>query len=171
MGLIEVVIAITIMLLVLVPVCYLLVNVISDTGGAVQKTAALSIAEQWIETLNSQGAPPVDPPVNNTPEVNTNIPEGTQSEGNITYTVSAYFQWADLSPGLTTPDLCTSTTLPPGSGPDGDRHLVRRQWLGDRLDDLGLPATGTSHRWLYRHPARGRPRRQPSGPSGRFATE
>ena len=111
-GLIEVVIAITIMLLVLVPVCYLLVNVISDTGGAVQKTAALSIAEQWIETLNSQGAPPVDPPVNNTPEVNTNIPEGTQSEGNITYTVSAYFQWADLSPGLTTPDLCTSTTLP-----------------------------------------------------------
>ncbi|MGP8059142.1 MAG: hypothetical protein ACLP9C_05865 [Acidimicrobiales bacterium] len=112
MGLIEVVIAITIMLLVLVPVCYLLVNVISDTGGAVQKTAALSIAEQWIETLNSQGAPPVDPPVNNTPEVNTNIPEGTQSEGNITYTVSAYFQWADLSPGLTTPDLCTSTTLP-----------------------------------------------------------
>jgi len=108
-GLIEVVIAISIMLLVLVPISYLLVNVISQTGDAVQKTAALSIAEQWIETLNSSGAPPNG---NGTPNVDTSISEGTQYEGNIPYAVSAYFQWADLSPGLTTPDLCLSTVLP-----------------------------------------------------------
>ena len=34
---------------------YLLMDAISQTGDAVQKTAALSIAEEWIETLNNQG--------------------------------------------------------------------------------------------------------------------
>jgi len=98
--------AVAMVMVVLVGVGSLLMTVTSQAGNAIQKTAALSLAEQTIETLNNQG-----PPSNalGGPQVGTTISEGSQVEGNITYTTSAVFNWASVNG---TPDLCASGTVP-----------------------------------------------------------
>ncbi|HUZ08652.1 MAG TPA: hypothetical protein VMU76_00575, partial [Acidimicrobiales bacterium] len=105
-SLLEVVIAIFLLLLVLVPVSYILTNTITQSANAREKTTALGIAEQWVETLNNQG-----PPANaqGLPNVGNAIAEGTQTASNVPYTVSAVFNWATVNGVL---DLCTSGTVP-----------------------------------------------------------
>ena len=105
-SLLEVVIAIFLLLLVLVPVSYILANTITQSANAREKTTALGIAEQWVETLNNQG-----PPANaqGLPNVGNAISEGTQTASNVPYKVSAVFNWATVNGVL---DLCTSGTVP-----------------------------------------------------------
>ncbi len=111
-GLIENLVAIAILVAAFVPVAYLLTNVFNQTAFSRQKITALSLAEQWIETLNYQG-PPMDQ--NNQPDVGhwiTENPGGTQLSGT-TYDVAALFTWASAGNGSTpAPDLCTSGIAP-----------------------------------------------------------
>src|SRR5580704_13989177 len=100
-GMIDCILAMVVLLTVLIPTGYLLTNVISQSASARERITALSVAEQWIETLNNQG-PPSD--TNNQPEVGSSITEASSVLSGITYHVAAEFDWTDSSGG--TPDFC-----------------------------------------------------------------
>lgn len=111
-------IAFAVLLLVLVPVSYLLDNVLGQAGTARNKVQALSIAEKWIEKLNATGPPNA---ATGLPEVGVPIHEGTKTDGGTRYTTSATiryypiatFTWeARTVTGKSLPDLCTSKTVP-----------------------------------------------------------
>jgi hypothetical protein len=102
-----VVVAIVALLTVLVPTSYVLMNATTQSGQARQKTTALDIAEQWIETLNNQGPPLISG--TQLPNVGNAISEGSQTTSNGTYSVSAIFEWATING---TVDLCSSGTIP-----------------------------------------------------------
>lgn len=104
---VDCIIAMVVLIVVLVPTSYLFTNVLANAAQARQRLTALSVAEQWIETLNNQG-PPSD--ANGQPEVGTTLSEGTTVLSGITYSVSATFKWTDATGG--TPDFCSTTTSP-----------------------------------------------------------
>ena len=93
--------AFLILLLVLVPVSYLLTNVLRDSGNSRTKIAALSVAEKWLETLNNSGPVYVD----TVPVVGKPIVEGTTqtpknstikytTDSGIKYYATGTFTWA-----------------------------------------------------------------------------
>jgi len=132
---IECIVAMVVLLGVLIPTGYLFTNVLSQSASARQRITALSVAEQWIETLNTQG-PPAD--TNNQPEVGTTISEPSSVLSGITYTVSAVFNWTDATGG--TPDFCSSVTSPVLG------LQVKVSWVGGQsITDqaiLNFPASG-----------------------------
>ncbi|HUA94413.1 MAG TPA: hypothetical protein VMB82_02675, partial [Acidimicrobiales bacterium] len=134
-GLIDCIVAMVVLLAVLVPTGYLFTNVLSQSASARQRLTALSVAEQWIETLNNQG-PPSD--VNNQPEVGTALSEPSSVLSGITYHVSALFNWTDATGG--TPDFCSTTTSPVLG------LQVTVSWVGNQsITDqaiLNFPASG-----------------------------
>lgn len=131
-GLAEVLIAFAILMLVLVPVSYLLDNVLGQAATARNKVQALSIAEKWIEKLNACGPPTSTPPTpawcSSTPPstpglpvVGKSISVGTRTIGGtrgttsatINYFPTARFTWLVRTlTGATQPDLCTSGIVP-----------------------------------------------------------
>jgi hypothetical protein len=106
-GLLECIVAMVALLVVLIPTGYLFTNVLSQAASARQRITALSVAEQVIERLNTQG-PPSD--TNGQPEVGTSLSEGAPVLSGITYTASAIFNWTDATGG--SPDFCNSDTSP-----------------------------------------------------------
>jgi type II secretory pathway pseudopilin PulG len=106
-GLIELIVAMLMLIIVLVPTCYLFTNVLANAAQARERLTALSVAEQWIETLNSQG-PPSD--ANGQPEVGVALSEPSSTLSGISYAVSATFKWTDATGG--TPDFCSTDTSP-----------------------------------------------------------
>ncbi len=106
-GLVDCIVAMVILLAVLVPTSYLFTNVLASAASARQRLTALSVAEQWIETLNNQG-----PPSNSDsqPEVGTPITEPSSVLSGITYKVVATFKWTDATGG--SPDFCNTNTSP-----------------------------------------------------------
>jgi len=134
-GMIDCIVAMVILLAVLIPTGYLFTNVLSNAASARQRITALSVAEQWIETLNNQG-PPAD--TNNQPEVGTTLSEGTTVLSGISYKVSAIFKWTDASGG--TPDFCNTNTSPVLG------LQVAVSWVGNQsITDqaiLNFPASG-----------------------------
>ena len=119
MGILELVVAFLILVMVLLPTAYLLTDLDSQAGNSTQRTAALAIAEQWIEQLNAQG-PPLQSP-SNLPFVNSYNPvpdndpttdNGSVTEGGITYQVRAQFTWYNSDGSTTQPNICQSTTAP-----------------------------------------------------------
>ncbi len=120
-GIVEVAIAFTVMLLVLVPVAYLLMNVLTQTGNARQKVTALGIAEQWIETMNDYGpplnaqglpSPPIGQSVPTTPTAPLPSPYNlnpVSTVGSVTYTASATFNWNTVNGDR---NLCDTATVP-----------------------------------------------------------
>ena len=102
----EVVLAILILLIALIPISNLLTNVLTQTGNARERLSALSYAESVIETLNNNG-PPIS---NNQPNVPSTQAEGSKTIQGIPYTASAKFAWSN--PGGGTPNLCTSGLVP-----------------------------------------------------------
>lgn len=132
MGLAEVLIAFAILLLVLVPVSYLLDNVLGQAATARNRVQALSIAEKWIEKLNACGPPTTTPPgpkwwctpptgTGGLPTVGKPLPVGTETPTGSPYTTSgtvryhpvATFTWsARTITGSSQPDLCTSGVVP-----------------------------------------------------------
>jgi hypothetical protein len=123
------------LLVVLIPTSYVFTNVLSQAASSRQRITALSVAEQWIETLNTQG-PPAD--TNNQPEVATAISEPSSVLSGITYKVVAEFKWTDASGG--SPDFCSSDTSPVLG------LQVTVSWVGGQsITDqaiLNFPATG-----------------------------
>lgn len=112
-GLIEVIIAFTVLALVLVPISYILTSTLSDSGNARTKVAALSVAEKWLESLNNTG-----PGYTHTiPVVGTTIRVGTSpthtftTDAGVKYYAVGRFSWATPTFG-SHPDICTSGAVP-----------------------------------------------------------
>ena len=132
---VDCVIAMLVLIVVLVPTCYLFTNVLADAASARQRLTALSVAEQWIETLNNQG-PPSD--ANNQPEVGTAISEPSSVLSGITYSVSATFKWTDATGG--TPNFCNTDTSPV-LGLQVTVSWAKNQSISDQAI-LNFPASG-----------------------------
>jgi hypothetical protein len=155
-GLAEVIVAFAVLLIVLVPVSYVLNNVISQAGTAKSKIQALSIAEKWVEKLAAKGPPTVSkttprPTVGNPISVGTTpaaktppatpAPKKYTVAATIKYYPSAKFYWV-LRTAKTpnTPDLCTSATIPQIIG-----LTVTVHYLGGSIKDttvLDYPPAG-----------------------------
>jgi Tfp pilus assembly protein PilV len=135
-GLLECIIAMVALMVVLIPTGYLFTNVLSQAASARQRITALSVAEQWIETLNTEG-PPAD--TNNQPEVGTSISEPSSVLSGITYKVSALFNWTDATGG--SPDFCNTDTSPV-LGLQVSVSWVDGQSITDQAI-LNFPASGT----------------------------
>ena len=108
-GLIEVMIAFSILMLALVPVAALLTNVINQAANARERLTALSLAEQYIESLNNSG-----PHLNagNQPIIGTSVLETATPivRSSVAYKVYSDFTWTAAEG--TNPDLCTSGSAP-----------------------------------------------------------
>jgi hypothetical protein len=107
MGLLEVVLAISLLLLIIVPMSYLFTNVIAQSNAARQSVTAIQLADSLVEQLNYTG-PPND--ANGQPEVGVTLAEGTPTVSGTKYTETALFSWSPAGSG--TPDLCTSGLAP-----------------------------------------------------------
>ena len=114
-GLVEVLVAFLVLSIIVVPMAYMLNTVLGQTATARNKIQALSIAEKWVEKLNSTGPPNT----HTVPKVGISIPEGTTPAptGVRRYTVSAtvkYYPTAKFTWASPTgkPNLCTSKTVP-----------------------------------------------------------
>jgi len=133
----ECIVAMVVLLGVLLPTGYLFTNVLSQSASSRQRITALSVAEQWIETLDTEG-PPSD--TNNQPEVGTTLSEPSSTLSGITYTVSVLFYWTDATGGHPAPDFCTSNTSPV-LGLEVTVSWVGRQSITDQAI-LNFPASG-----------------------------
>ncbi len=115
--LIEIIVAFTILLIVLVPVASLLSNSIGQAASARQRLTALSLAEQYLELLNNTPFGPSTvnrtPTIPALPKIATPTPilqKAGVVRSSVAYDVYAEFNWA--SAGGKTPDLCTSGLTP-----------------------------------------------------------
>ncbi|MGH9046634.1 MAG: type IV pilus modification PilV family protein, partial [Acidimicrobiales bacterium] len=159
-GLIECIVAMVCLLAVLIPTAYFFSNVLGQAATARQRLTALSVAEQWIETLNNSG-PPTD--TNDEPEVGINLNEGSTPLSGITYKVNAEFNWTDQTGG--TPDFCSSGTSPVLG------LQVTVSWVGNQsITDqaiLNFPASGDLTSGYLAVQVDGDPAGSPpAGPSG-----
>lgn len=120
LSIIEVVIAFSILLIVLVPIALLLSNTIGQAASSRERLTALSLAEQYLDLLNNT---PVDsatatanhalkttnnatlPKTNDTIELASSVVLST-----VRYSVYAEFKWALHE--NSTPDLCDQKTAP-----------------------------------------------------------
>jgi hypothetical protein len=107
MGMLEVVISISLLLLIIVPMSYLFTNVLSQAQTARQEITAIRLADAMLETLNYQG-PPSDS--NGQPDVGVTVDQTTVTVSSVAYTESAKFSWSPAGSG--TPDLCTAGLAP-----------------------------------------------------------
>ncbi len=117
-GLVEVIVAFTVLLSVVVPVSYLLDNILGQAATARNHVQALSIAEKWLEKLNSTGPPAFSTP-NRLPNVGNDIYEGQTvartgvqrytDSGTTKYFTVAKFTWQTITDK---PNLCLSATVP-----------------------------------------------------------
>jgi Tfp pilus assembly protein PilV len=139
-GMVDTIIAMVVLIAVLVPTSYLFTNVLANAAQARQRLTALSIAEQWIETLNNQG-PPSD--ANGQPEVGVALSSisgltNPETLSGIKYSASATFKWTDATGG--TPDFC-STDTSPVLGLQVTVSWASNQSITDQAI-LNFPATG-----------------------------
>ncbi|HLG68694.1 MAG TPA: hypothetical protein VKV36_12610 [Acidimicrobiales bacterium] len=108
-GLIEVVIAFSVLMLALTPVAALLTNVIGQAANARERLTALSLAEQYIELLTNSG-PHLSSgnlPITGTPVLETPT---ALVRSSVAYKVYSEFDWTAAEG--TNPDLCTSGSVP-----------------------------------------------------------
>jgi Tfp pilus assembly protein PilV len=105
MTLIEVVVAFTVLSIAMVPLSYLFMTSVILAGQSTNEQTALSIAEQWVETLSN-----VTPPVNGNGEVivNTDAPPVGPAAGSTT-TTAAYTVPSSLATPTTIAVAATST--------------------------------------------------------------
>jgi Tfp pilus assembly protein PilV len=120
LSIIEVVVAFSILLIVLVPVALLLSNTIGQAASSRERLTALSLAEQYLDLLNNTPVQsgtatanralkttnnPTLPKTGKTIEVVSSVVRST-----VHYSVYAEFTWALHE--STTPDLCDAKTAP-----------------------------------------------------------
>jgi Tfp pilus assembly protein PilV len=116
-GLIEVVVALALLLAIALPMSYLLGSVLQQAGDTKASIAAGLIAEQELEQAHSvlsaamtAGASSICTPNGGTgPDLPCTIPQGDVQVQNFNYSISLYFQWADISGSA---DVCTSGKIP-----------------------------------------------------------
>lgn len=113
-GLIEVMVALVVLLIAIVPLDWLVVSITFQAGQARAKVAATGVAEQWLEHYNTL-------PLSSFPaNLPATVPEPTTTLGGTTYRTTVQLQWAES--GLTG-NLCT-----PGSTPQVVSAIADVTW-------------------------------------------
>jgi Tfp pilus assembly protein PilV len=102
-GLIEVVVALAVLMIAIVPLEFLIANITSQAAQVREKVAATGVAEKWLEYYNNL---PLSSFPHNLP---TTIAEPATVIGGITYNANVQLQWGDA--GLTG-NLCTTGSTP-----------------------------------------------------------
>ncbi|MFZ0668688.1 MAG: prepilin-type N-terminal cleavage/methylation domain-containing protein, partial [Acidimicrobiales bacterium] len=102
-GLIEVVIAITVLLVVLVPASYLIDVAVQQTASAKDKVTATELADQGLEQLGQDPLSLLETYLDTYHKLNSYIVAG------VTYTVTSYLPWQGAG---NVPDLCASGSPP-----------------------------------------------------------
>jgi Tfp pilus assembly protein PilV len=118
MTLVEVMVALVLLLITMIPLGYLVTNEVQQAATAKNQLAALGVAEKWIEILGSAQDPP---PRNGALAVDTGKPlipvmpdrtplanNGKETRGGTEFTVRAEYTWTGTQDVNTAPDLCTS---------------------------------------------------------------
>jgi Tfp pilus assembly protein PilV len=118
MTLVEVMVALVLLLVTMIPLGYLVTNEVHQAASAKNSLAALGISEKWLEILGTAQDPP---PRSGALAVDTGrllIPiradgtplpnNGTESRGGTTFTVRAEYTWTGTQDINTAPNLCTS---------------------------------------------------------------
>jgi Tfp pilus assembly protein PilV len=112
--LIELVIAFSVLMIILVPVGMLLTNVLGQSATAGEKLTALSLAEHCLEKLNNtgptltQGVPETNVAIlENSRCFSTSLHTAPVTESTMSYDVHAEFTWETAQGNH--PDLCTSS--------------------------------------------------------------
>ncbi len=138
-SLIEVVVAFTILLITVLPLTYLLTSAVSSAANARQRTAALQLADSWLEVLSNSSLP-TDPTsgaiITNQPQdpstftgitaANTQIPKSTLAGTN--FAVTAEFTTQSVANGQGQSDLCSSGQPPSPSHPAVIVLQVKVSW-------------------------------------------
>ncbi|HEX3839385.1 MAG TPA: prepilin-type N-terminal cleavage/methylation domain-containing protein [Acidimicrobiales bacterium] len=117
-SLIEVMVALVLLLVTMIPLGYLVTNEVHQAASAKDSLAALGISEKWLEILGTAQDPP---PRSGSLAVDTGRPlipirpdgtplpnNGTESRGGTTFTVRAEYTWTGTQDINTAPNLCTS---------------------------------------------------------------
>jgi len=116
-GLMEVLIALSLLLVIILPMSYLLGTVLTQSTNTKASVAAGLIAEQELEESHAvlsaamtAGASSVCTPTGGAgPNLPCTIPEGNQSVQGFNYSISLYFQWTAISG---TANVCKSGVIP-----------------------------------------------------------
>ena len=102
-GLLEVLVAIVILLVVLVPATYLIDSAVQQTATGRQKVAATELAEQALEQLGNDSLTTLEG------ELDSTVKLSTETVAGVTYTVTAFLTWQGAG---SAPDLCSSGSPP-----------------------------------------------------------
>jgi Tfp pilus assembly protein PilV len=102
-GLLDVLLALVVLLVVIIPATYLIDTTVQQSASARSKVAATELAEQELEALNNSTLATLEGFLNTTTTV------GTQSVSNVTYTTSVYLDWKGTG---ASPNLCSAGTPP-----------------------------------------------------------
>jgi len=99
-GLLEVIIALSVLLIVLIPLGFLSTGLVQQSDGASQSITANQIAEQWVETIAATNPAPTQYPAT--------VNEPSTTVGGVTYRVRAYLSLSATSGA----SLCTVGSIP-----------------------------------------------------------
>lgn len=102
-GLVDVLVAITVLMVVMVPAAYLIDSTVQQTASAREQVSATELAEQELETLNNDPLTLLESSLDHT------VVQSTPSVGGQAYTVSTYLTWQGVG---SEPDLCSSGSPP-----------------------------------------------------------
>ena len=137
--LIEVVVAFTVLMIALIPLSYLFTTSVIQAGQSTNEQTALSIAEQWTETLSN-----VTPPVNSNGEVIVNqdaAPAGPAA-GATTTTAAYTVPGAGASPG--TINVAATSTFATASATYPQSASVTTSTGQDTITYTGQTVNGSS---------------------------
>ena len=102
-GLIEVMVAIVILLVVLVPATYLMDSAVQQSASARERVAATEAAEQALEQLGNDSLTTLEG------ELDTPFSLGTDTVAGVNYKVTGFLTWQGVG---SAPDLCSSGSPP-----------------------------------------------------------
>jgi len=119
MTLVEVMVALVLLLMTMLPLGYLVTNEVHQAASAKNSLTALGLAEKWIEILGTAQDPP---PVAGALRVHTGdwltptLPggttllgnNGTETRGGTVFTILVKYTWTATQDPNAAPDLCTS---------------------------------------------------------------
>jgi type II secretory pathway pseudopilin PulG len=115
MTLVEVMVALVLLLITMLPLGYLVTNEVHQAATAKDRLAALGVAEKWVEILGTAQDPP---PKSGSLAVDTGrqlipqLPNGTSvptaTVGGTVFTILAEYDWTGTQDAKTPPDLCSS---------------------------------------------------------------
>jgi Tfp pilus assembly protein PilV len=102
-GLVDVLVAITVLMVVMLPAAYLIDSTVQQTASAREQVSATELAEQELETLNNEPLTQLEAWLDQT------VVQSTQTVAGQSYKVSTYLTWQGVG---SEPDLCSSGSPP-----------------------------------------------------------